>query len=218
LPQQRSKLRDGAPGGYLVAVLAGILASGLGVSSMAPLLVRALVAGGSTESAAEMAVRMAGRLPGAGGVAGEGPALHDAMESRSMWRAAYLVSASRRLTQAMTEARSTGKTPIGQLRVAMESERRYLAQQFAANKARLNAAAHVDKAAQLHGPTLGWYLGQAEAHTPECVAAAGHNFSATRQPRIGWPGSVHGGCGCHAGAPIPGAGAVDEATRGMEGD
>lgn len=113
-------------------------------------------------------------------------------------RAQYLVNAATRLVQPEH---------------SIDAERRHLESHLNAVRARTEATARVDKAAALHGPELGWHAILDSRTTPECRAAHGHNFSAFNAPKIGYPGTLHGGtCRCRAGTPFAGARSVDAAT------
>jgi Papain fold toxin 1, glutamine deamidase len=127
------------------------------------------------------------------------------------FRAAYIVNASKRLAN---------RAPDESLVEALGSERRYFHQHRAAQKARGEAAAQVQTAANIygqpdeHGILVGWYRNPLLKNDLECRLADGHNFYAEQGTAIGWPGAVHSGCGCVAGTPHAGAGLVDDALKG----
>jgi hypothetical protein len=116
------------------------------------------------------------------------------------YSAAYLVNAALRLSE----------------RLDVEAERRYLSQHLQAQSVRREAAQRVDAAARMFGPTLGWRSILDGRTTPACKSAHGSNFNFARPPRIGYPGSLHGGgCRCLPGPPWPDASTVDEALAGV---
>lgn len=119
-------------------------------------------------------------------------------------RAAYLVSAARRLTTAFRYDPNMAR--------ALEQERTYLAAHLEANTKRTLAAKQVAKLAQHRayqgldwdretGGMLGWYATLDARTSLECRRANGRNFDPTRIPRIGFPGAVHPNCRCKAGPP-----------------
>lgn len=115
------------------------------------------------------------------------------------YSAAYLANAALRLSE----------------RLDVEAERRYLSQHLRAQSVRREAAQRVDAAARMFGPTLGWRSVLDSRTTPACKSAHGSNFNFARPPRIGYPGSLHGGgCRCLPGPPWPDASTVDEAISG----
>lgn len=191
-----------------------VLSSDLPALAMAPILVRVLVANGIETQAARAAVSLIGRTA-ASVATPTGTASRSIRTAEVAYRASYLLAAARRLSRALVEARSTNEPIVAALHAALVSEGRFRTQHLEAVRNRARAGAAVDAASVLHGPLLGWYLGRAQTHTPDCVAANGHNFDATRPPRIGWPGTVHVRCSCYPGAPHPGAATVDQATAGM---
>jgi hypothetical protein len=134
-----------------------------------------------------------------------GTVTRQAAQLNLMRRAQFVIASCRRVTQALTEARSRNQ-PLGQaLAGAISAERRYYGQHLMAMWARSKAAAAIDSAAMLHGRLLGWNTVITPTTTPECLAADRHNFLADQMPPIGWPGLAHPGCRCYPGAPFPGA-------------
>lgn len=105
------------------------------------------------------------------------------------YRAHYVYAASRRLAGLTGEKRQK----------ALQAERRYFNQHMEASANRKESASAVDKASQRYGNELGWYAKMDSITSAECRAAHGKNFSVTRIPAIGWPGSVHPNCRCRAG-------------------
>lgn len=123
-------------------------------------------------------------------------------------RAQFVITATRRVSQALVEARSADQ-PLGSaLDAAISAERRYYAQHLMAMWARNRAAAAIDSASMLHGRLLGWNTVLTPTTTAECLAANRHNFLADQMPPIGWPGLAHPGCRCYPGPPFPGAALV----------
>lgn len=115
-------------------------------------------------------------------------------------RAAYIVNAAKRLARDRD----------------LEAERRYLGQHLNAERARMQSAANVDRAATQHGPVLGWKATMDAATTRACAGANGRNFLASRPPVlpgtedgeriVGYPGMPHGGaCRCIPVPPYPNA-------------
>lgn len=125
-----------------------------------------------------------------------GPALLRTQMAEPVLRATYLVNAATRLSKGThTQAQ----------------ERTYLASHLNAAHNRARAAAEVDQAAAQHGDTLGWKAVMDSVTTPECKAAHGNNFSVFSPPKIGLPGTLHGGtCRCRAVAPFHEGLPVDE--------
>lgn len=126
-------------------------------------------------------------------------------------RAAYLATASRRLTSAARLG------PEAQLR-AVTVERGYLQRHLAADAGRMIAARTVAATArQLEkrarrdpvgftwNGLLGWYAVMDERTSAECRKANGRNFDPTNIPPIGLPGTVHPHCRCKPGPPFPGS-------------
>lgn len=120
--------------------------------------------------------------------------------SATTYRARYLVSAARRLHTRIT-ARPAGETLTTALNAGLRTERRYLARHLVAQKNRAATARQIDALATIHGDRLGWYATLDDRVTPECRAAAGHDFLASDPPAIGLPGTVHGSCRCKPGPP-----------------
>jgi len=201
-----------------VGAIASILGSGLTAAAISGLLLSALLRFGISRDAADIAVRLAGRRPGwpqGVQVGRPGVATRDESAAALLYRAAYILAAAERLMASMASTRSHNGGRIDGLRDALTLERRYWHQHLGALARRAKAAAEVDQAAAAWGVLLGWYLGQAENHTPECIAANGHNFRADHRPAIGWPGTVHNGCSCYAGPPFANSVSVDRVTRGL---
>lgn len=133
----------------------------------------------------------------------------DQRRQEAQYRAWYVINASRRLTASLRN----GDTP----RAAVGRERPFWRLHEAARKGRMTAAAKVAEAAAQWGPVLGWWAHPDDGRTtPACRMANGRNFSATVQPRIGWPGQAHAGkCRCWAGPPFAPGPSVDQVTAGL---
>ncbi len=112
-----------------------------------------------------------------------------------MRRAAYLILCFNRLLQAYNAGGIAG------MQAAARTELRYFNQHVEADGLRMRAANEIDRLAEKYGPTLGWYAKLDGKTTQECRDANGKNFSASKPPRIGWPGVVHVNCRCKAGPP-----------------
>ena len=129
-----------------------------------------------------------------------------------MRRAAYLVSAARRLAAVAASTR-VGRSQ--RLRDAVKAEKRYLRAHLEATRLRVRAAERVAKAAKENPPReftigepgapinglLGWYAVLDSRTSPECRKANGRNFDPRQIPRIGYPGTVHPACRCKPGPP-----------------
>lgn len=105
----------------------------------------------------------------------------------STFRALYVWSASQRVMNAADRSK------------ALELEQQFFNQHIAAVTRRRGAAMAVDKAKTKYGDVLGWYAKMDSRTSPECRAANGKNFLATRIPEIGYPGAVHPNCRCKPG-------------------
>ncbi len=199
-----------------VIAIANILASGLGAVAIAGLLLSALLRFGISRDAARLVIELAGREPAVPGGT-DGPASEEVAAERFVYRAAYILAAAERLMGSLASWRGP-EGRVNRLKEAWRREHRYWRLHLEAQRHRLAAAREVDQAGRSWGDLLGWYLGPRMSHTPECYRAAGHNFRWSQRPRIGWPGTVHNGCGCFAGPPFATVESVDQATRGMVGD
>jgi hypothetical protein len=87
--------------------------------------------------------------------------------------------------------------------LGLQREQRFYGQQLVAGWNREKAGAAVDSASMEHGRLLGWHTVIDQRTSPECLAAAGHNFHADQMPAIGYPGMVHPNCRCFPGRPYP---------------
>lgn len=106
------------------------------------------------------------------------------------FRAQYVLASAERLEVARK---------MGNLPQAKKAEQRYFNQHVEAVANRKASAAAVDKARSRYGDELGWYAILDSRTSPECKEANGKNFSASRIPPIGYPGSVHPHCRCRPG-------------------
>lgn len=120
-------------------------------------------------------------------------------------RAQFVLSAGRRLAGDVRQARAQGKPVSAALLDGLARERRYYSQHVAAMWNRATAAGKTDMAAVEHGDLLGWLAVKDRRVSPECAAASGKNYHASRMPDIGYPGAVHPSCRCEAVAPWPSA-------------
>lgn len=195
--------------GAAAGTIGALLAAGAGPAALIRVLVEVAIA----EKVAGAVVRLAGRAPAMIGRASSfGPAQTAERRTQVAYRAAFIVNSAWRLQKAWTTGGAEGFAH------QLHLERRYFAQHLAALRHRAGAAHQVDTARQRWGPILGWRLGIANEHTPECVAANGHRFTVVPPPIIGLPGTVHARCACYAGPdPGPGAGWVDDAVISLMG-
>lgn len=176
----------------VLAALTLLLLSGQAAQAVIPQGIPLLGALGIAEDAAKAALLLAVESPVQYSPTGFASAF--TRRTAVPRRAAYIVSAARRFDSGGT----------------LERERGYLAQHVAAERARVEAATKVDRAAAEHGPLLGWRSRRDEAVTKACRSADGKNFRVERPPFVGdeegerlqgYPGSLHGGaCRC---IPVP---------------
>ena len=133
-----------------------------------------------------------------------GPASAQVSRMNAARRAQYVLAASKRVLGAAREARAKGESVTQAITGQLATERRYFEQHQAAMWDRATAAGRVDMEAAVHGDLLGWLSVKDRRVSPECAAASGKNFYASRIPDIGFPGSVHPSCRCLPVAPWPG--------------
>lgn len=133
-----------------------------------------------------------------------GPASAQVSRVNTARRAQYVLAASKRVLGAAREARAKGESVTGAFADALATERRYYLMHLAAMRNRANAAAETDKAAAKYGNLLGWLAKKDDRTSPECYAASGKNYYASRMPDIGFPGAVHPSCRCRPVAAWPG--------------
>lgn len=123
-----------------------------------------------------------------------GVAIAQSARTEVLFRAAYVLAASRRVLSAL----KTGSTH----RAAMEPEKRYFEQHLGAMRKRMDSAALADRRARLYGAKLGWHATLDSRTSPECKEAHGRNFNIGERPAIGYPGAVHPHCRCKPGRPF----------------
>jgi hypothetical protein len=194
---------------HLIALIVAALAAYATAGALAGALRAPLRAAGISGQALSAAAALTASRPPQP-LKGTGPAQRQTARANLIRRAAFLLSAARRVQQALSSARSQGQPAGAAVAAALSLERRYLAQHLAATAGRARAAAAVDKMAAAHGSLLGWQAVKDARCTPGCAAANGKNFRADRPPVVeGWPaypGMVHGAtCRCTPVAPFKGA-------------
>jgi hypothetical protein len=134
-----------------------------------------------------------------------GPATREISTLNQVRRAAYLEKAVQRGEQARTAAVSHNESLDEALEQALTDEQQYHRMHVEAVEKRIQAAGAVDAASLVYGNLLGWYSTLDTKCTPECEAANGKNFYASKPPIIGWPGTTHPKCRCQPGKPFKGA-------------
>lgn len=132
-------------------------------------------------------------LPLRPAVRGTGGAVSEVLDLEPMYRANYIIQASRRV-----QRKVRGGMPV---RTALSQERQFYDQHLGAQKNRIAKAKIINAAATRFGPTLGWYATLDSRTSLECRTANGKNFQVGEMPVIGYPGMVHVSCRCKAGAP-----------------
>jgi len=200
-----------------VATVAAVLASGLVGAALIDALFPLLRPWQVTREALQAAAGLANRGTATRPNALPGTVVDDTVkgvrDAEVFFRASYLCHAAKRITASIKAGSS--------LREAIKIESRYYLMHEKARKQRLAAIKQIRQAATLYGQKtpegtlLGWYLDPLLHNESECAAANGHNFYLEKGTVIGYPGSVHFGCGCTAGPPIPGAKMVDEAVASV---
>lgn len=198
---------------HTVAKVAAILAAGYAINKAADLILPLLSPFGVTRDAVVAAIGLANNgtaaTPNARHRVAPGSTLDDTVKAAKSaelyFRAAYLANAAKRITLETRNGQS--------MRVALQKERTFYHRHEKARAQRLDAVSRVSAMAALHGPLLGWYKNPLLNNESECNAADGCNFLASTPPVIGYPGTVHAGCGCIPGPPIEGAPMVDTATK-----
>lgn len=209
-PSNRSDRQTTEPAGQpteqaVIAALVVLLLADLPEPELAARARALLIPLGLSAAAVDTAVALVGSRA-LSAPTGGGDAVRHVVRTGVARRAAYLVAAGRRLSEAEEQGTPT---------VALRAERRYLAQHLAAERTRVQAAGRVDVAAAEHGPILGWYAKQDAITSRACRRAHGRNYRADRPPVlpaseeghrvVGFPGTPHGGaCRCVPGRPWPG--------------
>lgn len=120
-----------------------------------------------------------------------------ALRAEPLYRAAYVVAASRRVAQKVREGRTLDE--------AMKAEATFFGQHVAQKDNRARVAKLIDKTAARYGDVLGWYATLDSRTSPECRSANKKNFTVVPAPAIGYPGTVHRTCRCKPGKPHRGA-------------
>jgi hypothetical protein len=134
-----------------------------------------------------------------------GPAAVQAGELNVLRHAQFKEAKHRRLQADIARGRSGDVGAWPAFQAGMARERRYYSLHLDAMWNRATAAGKTDMAALEHGDLLGW-LAVSDARTsPECRAASGKNYRASRMPYLGYPGGVHNSCRCMPSAPWPDA-------------
>lgn len=198
-PQQPQPAGDLTADTAAALIAAGTLTEAVGI--LAPVYLRMKISQAALSAALGVTMAMP---PGQTGFHGPAGAL--AARTNLARRAAFVMSAARRMQTAIEQARAQHSP--GVITDALRAERRYYGQHLVAAWGREKAAAAIDSASMIHGRLLGWYTVHTPTTTPECAAADRHNFYADTPPPIGWPGMAHPGCRCYPGAPFPGAALV----------
>ena len=188
-PSEQQQQPSGADAALIAAIVA-LLAIGAAPKPTAT-KIAALV--GLPVAAVAPVVMLAIKGASMAPTAASGTALRNAQENEPWYRAAYILSASRRVHAALRDG-----VPEEE---ALAREQRWFKQHLAAQENRRNTAVQVDAAAAKSGNKLGWYAVLDRKTTPECRAANGKNFDRRKPPPIGYPGSVHPFCRCKAGPP-----------------
>lgn len=174
----------------LIAIIAGAIA--IGASAKATAASLAKVIGIPIEALLPVLI-LAMSKPISYGIATlpSASASSEASGMEAVYRAHYVLAASRRVQQAMHEGKSVAD--------AMRAEKPYFQQHMNAVQNRHRAAIDVDKMARRYGDQLGWHAILDQRTSTECRQANGTNFSAATRPAIGYPGSVHPHCRCKPG-------------------
>lgn len=124
-------------------------------------------------------------------------------------RAAYLATASRRLSTAAQlgpdeQARAvTVERGYLQRHLAADAGRMIAARQVAATARQLARRARREPVGFTWNGLVGWYAVMDGDTSAECRRANGRNFDPTQIPPIGLPGTVHPHCRCKPGPPFP---------------
>lgn len=134
-------------------------------------------------------------------LAGVGIAQRNMVVTNTVRRAAYVVAATRRIAEEMTEAKVHGESEESGLSEAVSKENVYFLQHVNADAERIASATSIDSVAARYGDIIGWYANDDERVTAECRAANGKNFRVSDPPSIGYPGATHVECRCYPGPP-----------------
>lgn len=186
----------------VASVLAGSLSPVLSYDILEPMLDRFGISASPriARRALRSALQEAERFPQPR-LAGIGMAQRNVVSMNTVRRAAYIVSATRRIASEMSAARARGETLEQGLSEAISRENSYFVQHVNADAQRVVSASTVDALAGQYGDVLGWYAYEDGRTSPECAEANGKNFRASEPPNIGYPGVVHVACRCYPGPP-----------------
>lgn len=204
-PQAQTRARQSPPPDQVtehaaLAALVVLLLSGASLAAVTASATAVLAPLGITGLAVSESLRLLYAHVGTPEVLPPGSAR--AHVARTEWarRAAYVLNAGKRLTQATV----TGDPEA--LAKGVTAERRYLEQHLSAARSRREAAARVDATAHVLGTaTLGWKAVMDSRTTPDCARLHRTNFEVAHPPLGILPGTLHGGtCRCVAAAPWPG--------------
>jgi hypothetical protein len=225
--QQKQRDDQAAEAALIAAIIAAFLVFHTAKSLLARLRAPFRRIGVSGR-AAQAAIAVVLSMPQAP-MEGTGPATRWAVRTNELRRAAFTVAASKRIQQAIDDARAQGE-PLGPaIGDAARAEQRYFAQHVQADAGRIRATSAVDGAADTYGDEatqqqaradmadpppdgvvlLGWNAVRHKGVTPGCLAADGKSFRADRPPVVeghpAFPGAVHPNCKCFPGRPRRGA-------------
>ena len=199
-PQQPSGLDDPA--------LPLAVATALVTATSAAVAIATLTAGFALSAAAVASLSavlgdVMSRPPPVTGVIGA--ASEQVARQNAARRAQYVIAASKRVLTAAVQARAHGTSARAAMIEQLDRERNFYQMHQRAMWQRAAAAGKTDMAALEHGNLLGWLAVNDKRTSPECKAASGKNYYASRMPDIGYPGSAHVSCRCLPSAPWPGA-------------
>lgn len=176
----------------VVAAVAALLDVGASIETARSRVVALLVTLGISAVAVGAALRIVATLPAP--APGPSSAARTAtLRAENVYRAYYVLNASRRIQKAIREGRSVER--------AIADESRYTKQHLLAKANRSATATTIDADARKYGKTLGWYSKMDSRTTEECRYANGRNFEVDRRPPMGYPGAVHTNCRCRSGPP-----------------
>lgn len=210
-PPPPSGLDDPALAVAVAAVLAGVGGPALtAAATVAALKVRFALTATAVSALGAVLTLVTEHPPPLTGIIG--PASAQTSRMNMARRAQYVLAASKRVMGAARDARAKGGPDGAAARYAvgeavgaqLATERRFFEQHQAAMWNRARAAGQTDMAAAEHGELLGWLAKKDSRTSPECAAASGKNYYASRMPEIGFPGAVHPSCRCEPVAPWPG--------------
>lgn len=186
----------------VAAALAGAMSPLAAYGAIAPLLASfGVVASGAILALALRAALVEAEKFPPPTLSGIGPAQRNTIETNQLRRAAYIISATRRVAGEMSAAHSRGESTEAARDSAIERENVYFLQHVNADSQRISAANRIDALSGTYGDTLGWYAQHDARVTLECLTANGKNFRVSDPPDIGYPGTVHVSCRCYPGPP-----------------